>query len=50
MSALPPLNILLADDEPSVAFSISFALKADGHAIEIATDGEQALAKIAGKS
>lgn len=46
MSTLPPLNILLAEDERSVAFSISFALKADGHRIEIATDGEQALAKL----
>ena len=29
-----------------MAFSISFALKADGHKIEIATDGEQALSKL----
>jgi DNA-binding response OmpR family regulator len=46
MSPLLPLNILLAEDERSVAFSISFALKADGHRIKIATDGEQALAKL----
>jgi DNA-binding response OmpR family regulator len=46
MSPLLPLNILLAEDEPSVAFSVSFALKADGHKIEIATDGEQALSKL----
>jgi len=43
---MSPLNILLAEDERSVAFSVSFALKADGHRIEIATDGEQALAKL----
>ena len=42
----PPLNILLAEDERSVAFSISFALKADGHKIEIVSDGEQAFAKL----
>jgi DNA-binding response OmpR family regulator len=44
------LNILLAEDEHSVAFSISFALKADGHRIEIATDGEQALSKLTADS
>lgn len=42
-----PLNILIAEDERSVAFSISFALKADGHRIDIATDGEQALSRLA---
>jgi two-component system chemotaxis response regulator CheY len=41
-----PLTILLAEDERSVAFSISFALSGDGHKIEIVTDGEQALAKL----
>lgn len=41
-----PLNILLAEDERSVAFSISFALKSDGHKIEIVTDGQQALARL----
>ena len=41
-----PLNILLAEDERSVAFSISFALKADGHKIEIVNDGEEALSEI----
>lgn len=42
----PPLNILLAEDERSVAFSISFALKCDGHKVEIVNDGEEALAKL----
>lgn len=41
-----PLNILLAEDERSVAFSICFALKPDGHKIEMVTDGEQALAEV----
>jgi CheY-like chemotaxis protein len=42
----PPLHILLAEDERSVAFSISSALKPDGHKVEIVSDGEQALAKL----
>jgi DNA-binding response OmpR family regulator len=42
----PPLNILLAEDERSVAFSISFALKGDGHKVEIVNDGEEALATL----
>jgi DNA-binding response OmpR family regulator len=44
-----PLNILLAEDERSVAFSISFALKADGHKIEIVSDGEEALSEVTRK-
>jgi PleD family two-component response regulator len=41
-----PLNILLAEDERSVAFSICFALKPEGHRIEMVADGEQALAEM----
>lgn len=44
-----PLNILLAEDERSVAFSVSFALKADGHKIEIVNDGEEALSELTRK-
>lgn len=40
------LNILLAEDERSVAFSIVFALKLDGHNVQIVADGRQALASI----
>lgn len=40
------MNILLAEDERSVAFSICFALKPDGHRIEMVADGEQALAEM----
>jgi CheY-like chemotaxis protein len=40
------LNILLAEDERSVAFSIVFALKCDGHKIQLVADGGQALASI----
>jgi DNA-binding response OmpR family regulator len=46
----PPLNILLAEDERSVAFSICFALKPDGHRIEIVADGEQALSELTARS
>lgn len=49
MNPPSPLNILLAEDERSVAFSISFALKADGHKIEIVADGEQAFADLTAK-
>jgi two-component system response regulator QseB len=44
-----PFNILLAEDEPSVAFSVWFALKADGHKIEIVPDGGQALFELTSK-
>jgi len=46
MDLSTPLNILLAEDEPSVAFSICFALRPGGHKIELVPDGEQALAKL----
>jgi two-component system chemotaxis response regulator CheY len=46
LNLLSPLNILLAEDEAPVAFSICFALKSDGHKIETVTDGEQALARL----
>lgn len=49
MNPPSPLNILLAEDERSVAFSISFALKADGHRIKIVADGEQAFADLTAK-
>jgi len=42
----PPLNILIAEDEQSVAFSLFFALKPDGHRIEMVSGGEEALAKL----
>jgi len=45
----PPFNILLAEDERSVAFAVSFALKADGHKIETVADGEEALFELTSK-
>lgn len=38
-----PKRILLVDDEPSVLDSISRMLRFDGHSVEIATGGDQAL-------
>jgi len=46
MKQAPPLNILLAEDEAPVAFTLCFALKGDGHAVETVTDGERALARL----
>lgn len=43
---LSPLNILLAEDERAVAFSIAFALKCDGHKVQVVAEGEQALASV----
>lgn len=43
---LSPLNILLAEDERAVAFSIAFALKCDGHKVQVVADGEQALVSV----
>ena len=45
----PPFSILLAEDEPSVAFSVSCALKADGHKVEIVSDGQEALFELTSK-
>ena len=42
----PTLNILLAEDERSVAFSIVFALKCDGHKVQVVADGAQAVASV----
>lgn len=49
LNPFSPLNILLAEDERSVAFSILFALKADGHKIQIVRNGEEALVELTGK-
>jgi two-component system response regulator RegX3 len=37
-------RILLADDEPAILDAVSYALKREGFEVEIARDGEQALA------
>jgi hypothetical protein len=43
------LHLLLAEVERSVAFSVSFALKADGYIVEIVSDGGAALAELTAK-
>jgi CheY-like chemotaxis protein len=42
------LHILVVDDEPSVSASILWALKPFGQIAKVVTDGEQALANLAG--
>ena len=37
-----PLKILIAEDKPSVADSLAFMLRHDGHKVEIVSDGLQA--------
>jgi CheY-like chemotaxis protein len=47
---LPPKRILVAEDDPIVAHTLRMALVVDGHSVEMAEDGKQALAQFeAGK-
>jgi len=43
--ALPQRNILVVDDEPFVCDAIKMMLVFDGHVVETATSGQEALAK-----
>jgi two-component system response regulator MprA len=45
MNTLAPKSILVVDDEPSVANTLRMLLRMDGHRVEVAADGEKALAK-----
>jgi CheY-like chemotaxis protein len=45
MPPLPPKRILVVDDEPFVCESIRMLLAHDGHEVETAQGGEEALAK-----
>jgi len=45
MPSLPPKRILVVDDEPFVCESIKMLLAHDGHEVETAQGGEEALAK-----
>ena len=40
-------KILIVDDEPNIVISLEFLMKKEGFEIAIATDGEEALAKVA---
>jgi len=42
---LPPRHILVVDDEPFVCEAVKMMLAFDGHIVETATDGREALAK-----
>lgn len=41
-----PARILIVDDEPSITEFVSYAMQKEGYETEVASDGEQALAKI----
>jgi CheY-like chemotaxis protein len=45
LDTLTPKSILVVDDDPSVADALRLLLKIDGHEVEVAGDGETALAK-----
>lgn len=40
---VPPKRILVAEDDPLVAHTVRMTLTVDGHCVEVAQDGEQAL-------
>ena len=41
-----PARILIVDDEPSITEFVSYAMQKEGYLTEVASDGEEALAKI----
>jgi DNA-binding NtrC family response regulator len=41
------LNILLVDDEPDLRLSLGQVLRDEGHAVDVAPDGEVAMARLA---
>jgi CheY-like chemotaxis protein len=49
-SPLPPLAILLVDDEASIARALARLLHRDGHTVDTAANGRQALAKLQERS
>ncbi|HEY4651950.1 MAG TPA: response regulator [Pontibacter sp.] len=42
------MNILIAEDEPITLATMEFRLKKDGHDVITTTDGQEALARLAG--
>ena len=40
-------KILIVDDEPNIVISLEFLMKKEGFEIAVASDGEEALAKVA---
>ena len=47
-SASETMNVLVADDEPSIRFVLQETLESLGHVVETAEDGEAAAAKLSG--
>jgi CheY-like chemotaxis protein len=45
LSTIAPKSILVVDDDPSVAKSLKVLLRVNKHQVEVANDGETALAK-----
>jgi len=41
------MNILLVDDEPDLAASLGDVLREEGHSVDVASDGEAAMARLA---
>jgi DNA-binding response OmpR family regulator len=41
-------KVLIVDDEPNIVISLEFLMKKEGFEVAVATDGEEALAKVAG--
>ncbi|HEX4406243.1 MAG TPA: response regulator, partial [Polyangia bacterium] len=44
------LNILLVDDEPDLRVSLGQVLRDEGHAVDMASDGEAAIARLSARS
>ncbi len=40
-------KILIVDDEPNIVISLEFLMKKEGFEVAVATDGDEALAKVA---
>lgn len=40
------LDVLVVDDEPAIRETLSFILEMEGFTVDVAADGEQALAKV----
>jgi DNA-binding response OmpR family regulator len=40
-------KILIVDDEPNIVISLEFLMKKEGFEVAVASDGEEALAKVA---
>lgn len=44
------LNILLIDDEPDLLLSLGQVLRNEGHAVDVAHDGETAVERLASRA